>query len=133
MSQELTCRCRDNDIYSCKKVVAQCCLINIIPVLYRAGCPWEQIMPTLEVALRESAVRLDQAASRLVLQVLMTSGLGDGEDSVSAETMAVGVERLVDGIRYNATGNLSYGLVAKRYKYVLENHLREDGSVQMVL
>ena len=90
-------------------------------------------MPTLEVALRESAVRLDQAASRLVLQVLMTSGLDDSENGVSAETIAVGVERLVDGIRYNATGNLSYGLVTKRYKCVLENHLREDGSIEMVL
>ena len=77
-SLELTSGPRHNDIYSCKKEVAQCCLINIIPVLYRAGCPWEQIMPTLEVALRESAGRLDQAASRLVLRVLMTSGLGDG-------------------------------------------------------
>jgi hypothetical protein len=130
---KLTFQPRHNDMYSCKKEVAQCCLINIIPVLYRAGCPWEQIMPALEVALRESAERLDQAASRLVLKVLMASGLGDGEDDVSAEAIAVGVERLVDGIRYNATGNLSYGLVTKRYKCVLDNHLREDGSIEMVL
>lgn len=126
-----------NDIYSLQKEVSHNCLINLIPVLYRTGTvPWDRIMPTLDVELRAAADRLDATARRLVERVLVSNGTGDdGEygNGQSAEAMAVAVERVVDGIRNNATGNLSYGLVTRRYQELWEKGRQVDGSVEIVL
>lgn len=125
-----------NDIYSLQKEVSHNCLINLIPVLYRTGTvPWNRIMPTLDVELRAAADRLDATTRRLVEKVLARTGAGDDKDGggQSAEAMAVAVERLVDGIRNNATGNLSYGLLTRRYQGLWEKCGREDGSVEIVL
>ncbi|KAK0750887.1 isoprenoid synthase domain-containing protein [Schizothecium vesticola] len=116
-----------NDLYSLQKEFSHNCLINIVPVLYRSGAvPWDRIMPTLDAELRAAADRLDAATRRLVEKVL-ASPTGDGP------AMAVAVESLVGGIKYNATGNLGYGLATRRYGEVWENYKREDGSIEIVL
>jgi hypothetical protein len=93
-------------------------------------------MPTLDAELRAAAERLDTTTRRLVENVLGSTGAeGEGEDGdgQSVEAMAVAVERLVDGIRHNATGNLSYGLVTRRYGGIWRRQRREVGSVEIGL
>ncbi|KAK1831302.1 isoprenoid synthase domain-containing protein [Podospora conica] len=115
-----------NDILSFKKELAQNCLINIVPVLYRAGTPWEQIMPTLDAELRAAADRLDGAARGLVAAVRAFGG-------PAGDAQAAAVERLVDGVRYACTGNLGYTLVTERYGGILERDGTGDGGVEMVM
>lgn len=116
-------------MYSLEKEFSHHCLINIIPVLHRAGAvPWDRIMPMLDETLRAAADRLDATTRRLVERV--SSAGGEGRDG---KAMAVAVETLVAGIRYNATGNLGYGLASERYGGLWEKGRRGDGGVEIVL
>ncbi|KAK3318125.1 isoprenoid synthase domain-containing protein [Apodospora peruviana] len=113
-----------NDIFSLKKEIAHDCLINIIPVLYKAGSPWENIMHILTADLRENCERLDQAAALLLEKSRTLSG-GDPDLQRS-------LAQFVDGVRHNCTGNLNYSLVSKRYNCTAKN-IQKDGSYKVVL
>lgn len=65
-------------------------------MLYRAGVPWGDIIPHLDIVLRGCCQLIDQSAEILVKKV--------GDDA--ALTRAVG--QFVEGVRINVTGNVSY-------------------------
>jgi hypothetical protein len=88
--------CRHNDILSLKKELVNACLINIVPVLYHAGVPWDDILPQVDSQLRASCKNLDKAAKSLL------------EKTKTDEQLTRAVAQLVDGVRNNCTGNLGY-------------------------
>ncbi|KAK3352433.1 isoprenoid synthase domain-containing protein [Lasiosphaeria hispida] len=110
-----------NDILSLKKEVADNCIINMIPVLYFRGTPWEQIIPHLEAELEACCRRLDKAA-----EALLEKTAGDVQ-------LRKAVETIVHSVRVNTTGNLGYLLASSRYSHLLDNNKNKDGSLEIVL
>ncbi|KAK0643757.1 isoprenoid synthase domain-containing protein [Cercophora newfieldiana] len=110
-----------NDIFSLKKELATCCLINAVPVLYYAGVLWDDLIPYPDAELKGSCSRLDEAADALL------------EKTKHDEQLAKAVRQIVDGVRTNCAGNLGYSLLAPRYKYPLKNKKQKDGFIVIVL
>jgi hypothetical protein len=79
-----------------KKEIANNCAINIVPVIYLSGVPWDQIMPKLEADIEKSFKNLDAAANILVKRTM--------HDPELKKAMT----QYIDGIRNNSTGNISY-------------------------
>jgi hypothetical protein len=73
-----------------------CCLINIVPVLYHAGVQWDDIMPYLDTELQGCCRRLDEAA-----ETLLEKTKGDAD-------LTQATRKIIDGVRTNTTGNLGY-------------------------
>ncbi|KAK0715435.1 isoprenoid synthase domain-containing protein [Lasiosphaeris hirsuta] len=109
-----------NDILSLKKEIVDNCIINMIPVLYFGGMPWEQIISHLQVELEACCRRVDKAA-----EALLEKTAGDAQ-------LSEAVESLVYSVRMNTTGNLGYLLASSRYSH-LDNEKTEDGSLEIVL
>ncbi|KAK4448361.1 isoprenoid synthase domain-containing protein [Podospora aff. communis PSN243] len=110
-----------NDILSLKKELVNCCLINVVPVLYHAGIAWDDIMPYLDNELKGCCRRLDEAAEALLKKTESSAGLTEA------------TRQLIDGVRTNTTGNLGYSLLTPRYKCPLKNSKKEDGSIAITL
>ncbi|KAK0620088.1 isoprenoid synthase domain-containing protein [Immersiella caudata] len=110
-----------NDILSLKKELVNCCLINIVPVLYHAGVAWDDILPFLDAELKGCCRRLDEAA-----EALLEKTKGDAE-------LTHATRKIIDGVRTNITGNLGYSLLTPRYNCPLKNSRKEDGSIAITL
>lgn len=65
-------------------------------MLYRAGVPWDDIIPHLDIVLRGCCQLIDQSTETLIKKI--------GDDAALAEA----VSQFVEGVRVNVTGNVSY-------------------------
>jgi hypothetical protein len=85
-----------NDVLSLKKEIKSNCVINMVPVLYRAGKPWDKIVPYLMTEFHSSVARLDQAGAALEKMTATDPDL--------CQT----VKKFVDGHRMNCMGNVLF-------------------------
>ncbi|KAJ4390315.1 hypothetical protein N0V85_007345 [Neurospora sp. IMI 360204] len=85
-----------NDIFSFKKELATSSLVNIIPVLYFSGIPWDEVMPTIGDNIEAAAQRIDEATEKLI---------GMTQDNSELKKAMV---QFIDGIKINIAGNIGY-------------------------
>lgn len=108
-----------NDILSLKKEIVTECLISLVPVLYREGIPWEDVVPELIEELEAVRDRLDEAAGQL-------------ERASENDTQLLkDLRTYVDVCKTSTTGTYIYTIESKRYK--IAQDVLPDGSVTIFL
>lgn len=112
------------------------CVVNLVPVLYKAGQPLEEVIPHLTQEMQTARDRLDAAAAKLDIKTR-----GDIELNKS-------VMNFIEGVRIMDTGTLAYSYVGLppliRFKftdisrieaprYGMRQYLQLDGTLDIVL
>ncbi|KAB5545916.1 isoprenoid synthase domain-containing protein [Coniochaeta sp. 2T2.1] len=85
-----------NDVLSLKKEIVTGCLLSLIPVLYRQGIEWDDLVPELMDELLNVTRRFDQAADAL------EAACGDDE------ALRSNLRTYLDVCRRNGTGTYIY-------------------------
>ncbi|KAK3952444.1 hypothetical protein QBC32DRAFT_341354 [Pseudoneurospora amorphoporcata] len=109
-----------NDILSFKKELATDFLINIIPILYFSGIPWDEVMPTIGDNMEAAAQRIDEATRKLI-------GITHNNSELKKA-----VVQFIDGIEISIAGNIGYSICTKRYSSRFKS-FNEDGALVIQL
>ncbi|KAH8891514.1 terpenoid synthase [Thozetella sp. PMI_491] len=109
-----------NDVLSLKKEVRAASLHSLVPIaMNEKGLRLSDATADALALLRVSADNFDLAARRLENMVV-----GSSEDHAAVKTY-------LDVVRTNMTGNYLWSLTSDRYG--VTSHIREDGSLELIL